>query len=86
MCAKGYWFILCRNCRKYNQEYLVNLIKKYIKPGKTIYGDQWADWITEGWNLSNIKSFNYIHKTVNHKLEFIEKFTGVRTTTIEGFF
>ena len=41
---------------------LIPIIKKYIRPGSTIFSDEWKAYDC----LPNIPSYNYVHRTVNH--------------------
>lgn len=68
---------------------LLPLIMKYIKPGSIIHSDCWKayNWIN---NLTNPDydvfeiPQHYIHKTVNHSIEYVNKTDSTHTNTIEG--
>jgi transposase-like protein len=53
------------------------IIKRYVKPGTTIYTDCW-----KGYN--NVKNIGYTHKTVNHSKHFVDPITKVHTQSIES--
>ena len=52
-------------------------IKKYIKQGSTIYTDCW-----KGYN--SLENNEFLHRTVNHSKEFVNKDDNTHTNTIEG--
>ena len=56
---------------------LLKNIKKYVKPGTTIYTDCWKGYV-------DLKENGYNHKTVNHKKYFKDPITYAHTNTIEG--
>jgi len=66
------------------RETLVPLIKKFIRPGTTIYSDQWKGYFSENFNLSHLEGFDFTHLTVNHNLNFKDPLTHVHTNTVEG--
>ncbi|EFN66847.1 hypothetical protein EAG_08499, partial [Camponotus floridanus] len=55
---------------------LLNVIKKWIKPGTTIMSDCWKSYKC----LSNE---GYVHLTVNHKMNFVDPTSGAHTQRIE---
>ena len=57
-------------------ETLVPLIMSIIRPGSTIYSDEWKAY-------QRLGQLGYVHKTVCHKKEFITP-DGVHTNGIEG--
>ena len=59
-----------------NAETLLPLIKKYILPGTTVVSDCWRAY-------SGIGGEGYEHKTVNHKLHFIDPTTKATTNHVE---
>ena len=56
---------------------LLPLIQKYVKPGTTIYTDQWSSY-------NDLQNRAFLHQTVNHTLHFVDPVTGVHTNTCEG--
>ena len=58
------------------EETLLNLIKGWIEPGTTIVSDCWKGYV-------NLSKHGYIHKTVNHSVEFVNE-EGFHTNKIEG--
>ena len=52
-------------------------IKKYVQPGSTIYTDCW-----KGYN--SLENNEFLHRTVNHSKEFVNKDDNTHTNTIEG--
>ena len=56
---------------------LVPIIKHYILPGTTIISDCWKAY-------STLSKEGYIHQTVNHSVEFVNKESGACTNTIES--
>ena len=64
------------------KETLLPMIRKYIKPGTTIYSDCWAAY-------SGIRDLNvqppYEHFTVNHRHNFVDPITQVHTNTVECY-
>jgi transposase-like protein/predicted nucleic acid-binding Zn ribbon protein len=58
-------------------ETLHDLIKLHVLPGSIIHTDGWRGYL-------GIDSHGYIHRTVNHSVEFRNSVTGVHTNTIEG--
>lgn len=61
-----------------NKETLLKNIKKFVKPGTTIYTDCWKGYF----DLK--KSNNYKHHTVNHSKHFKDPESGIHTNHIEG--
>ena len=59
------------------EETLLNLIKESIEPGTTIVSDCWKAYV-------NLSKHGYIHKTVNHSVEFVNE-EGFHTNKIEGY-
>ena len=55
---------------------LLNLIKEWVSPGTVIVLDGWKTY-------ANLGKHGYIHKTVNHSIEFVNK-EGFHTKKIEG--
>ena len=55
---------------------LLQVIKDWIKPGTTIVSDCWKAYV-------NLEKHGYIHKTVNHSMEFVNE-EGFHTNKIEG--
>ena len=55
---------------------LIPIIKQWIKPGTTILSDCWKAY-------HSLKSEGYIHRTVNHSIEFVTD-KGVHTNNIES--
>ncbi|KYN50227.1 hypothetical protein ALC62_04155 [Cyphomyrmex costatus] len=62
--------------RNRTAETLTSIIRHRILPGTTIYSDCWRAY-------SNLKNYGYIHKTVNHKNNFLDPDTKVHTQNIE---
>ena len=58
------------------EQTLLNLIKQWIEPGTTIISDCWKGYV-------NLSRHGYIHKTVNHSVEFVNE-EGFHTNKIEG--
>ena len=58
------------------EETLLNLIKKWIKPGTLIVSDCWKGYI-------NLQKHGYEHRTVNHSKEFVNEL-GFHTNKIGG--
>ena len=67
-------FIVTVEDRK--EETLLAFIQKWIRPGKTIVSDCWKGYI-------NLEKHGYVHKTVNHSVEFVND-EGFHTNKIEG--
>ena len=59
------------------EETLLNLIREWVAPGTVIVSDGWKAYA----NLW--KQYGYIHKTVNHSIEFVNK-EEFHTNKIEG--
>ena len=59
-----------------SEDTLLALIKEWIAPGTTIVSDGWKAY-------ANLSKHGYIHKTVNHSLEFVNE-EGFHTNKIEG--
>ena len=55
---------------------LLQVIKDWIEPGTTIVSDCWKAYV-------NLEKHGYIHKTVNHSMEFVNE-EGFHTNKIEG--
>lgn len=73
--ALGYMEIVAKRDAKT----LLKIIKKVAKPGSIIHSDQWRAY-------TNIeRELGFEHRTVNHKLNFIDKISGVHTQTIESY-
>ncbi|EPR77997.1 putative transposase [Spraguea lophii 42_110] len=60
-----------------NKESLNTLIKNNIKINTHVYTDMWKGYFDLG-------QIGYIHKTVNHSREFVNRENGVHTNAIEG--
>ncbi|XP_044167485.1 uncharacterized protein LOC122951546 [Acropora millepora] len=58
------------------EETLLNLIREWVAPGTVIVSDGWKAY-------ANLWKHGYIHKTVNHSIEFVNK-EGFHTNKIEG--
>ena len=58
------------------EETLLAFIQKWIRPGTTIVSDCWKGYI-------NLEKHGYVHKTVNHSVEFVND-EGFHTNKIEG--
>ena len=61
---------------KRDEQTLLPIIKKWIKPGTTIISDCWKAY-------TNLEKYGYTHKTLNHSEEFVNK-DGDSTNKIEG--
>jgi len=59
-------------------ETLIPIIQKYIKPGSTIFSDQWAAY-------RDLQRLGYQHHTVNHSQNFVDPTTGTCTNAIEAY-
>ena len=57
---------------------LISIIQQYILPGTTIRSDEWAAYSA----LRNDP--NYIHRTVNHSVHFLDPTTGRHIQNIEN--
>lgn len=62
-----------------NAETLEMVIKQFVKPGSIIITDCWRGYS----GLQSLKNQNYIHKTINHEVNFVDS-NGLNTNTIEG--
>lgn len=60
-----------------SRETLMSIILSRIKPGSIIWSDEWRAYRTLGDN-------NFIHNTVNHRVNFVNPETGVHTQNIES--
>ncbi|CAB9523254.1 Inherit from opiNOG: protein Hydra magnipapillata [Seminavis robusta] len=58
---------------------LIPLITAFVRPGSVIHTDQWKAYNRLGY----FADYNYTHKTLCHKKEFVAK-DGTHTQTIEG--
>lgn len=47
-----------------SEKTLLKHIQEWIEPGSTIVSDRWKAY-------SNLAKYGYIHKTVNHSIEFV---------------
>ena len=57
---------------------LIPLIKKFVKPGTTIYTDCWLAYF-------DFKNQGYEHKAVNHEFNFVRPDdSNIHTNSIEG--
>ena len=61
---------------------IIPIIHQFILPGTTIYSDQWAAY--NAINNNNNEPGRYIHKTVNHSVNFVDPITLVHTQNIEN--
>ena len=61
---------------KRDEQTLLPIIQKWIKPGTTIISDCWKAY-------TNLEKYGYTHKTLNHSEEFVNK-DGDSTNKIEG--
>ncbi|KCZ76961.1 hypothetical protein H311_02034, partial [Anncaliia algerae PRA109] len=57
---------------------LLPLLQWYVLHGTIIHGDEWSAY-------GNINSLGYVHKTICHKYEFVNKTNGVHTQHIESY-
>lgn len=55
---------------------LLNIIQANVRPGTTIHSDCWRAY-------RSLPEHGYIHRTVNHSLNFVDPETGTHTNTIE---
>ncbi|GBN39308.1 hypothetical protein AVEN_148385-1 [Araneus ventricosus] len=58
-------------------ETLIEITKKYVKPGSTVLTDCWVSY-------NGLTAEGYVHHTVNHSKNFKDPITGVHTNGIEG--
>lgn len=58
-------------------ETLTGIIKRWVKPGTTVHSDCWKAY-------SGMEQMGYIHKTVNHSREFLNRETGACINRIES--
>ncbi|GBN17481.1 hypothetical protein AVEN_112070-1 [Araneus ventricosus] len=58
-------------------ETLIEITKKFIKPGSTVLSDCWGSY-------SGLTAEGYVHHTINHSKNFKDPITGVHTNGIEG--
>ncbi|CAF1014941.1 unnamed protein product [Brachionus calyciflorus] len=58
---------------------LLNLIYKYVAPNSIIHSDCWASY-----NRIKRLDKNYVHRTVNHDLYFVDPVTRCHTNSIES--
>ena len=56
---------------------LIPIIKEYVLPGTKIISDCWKSY-------STLEEEGFVHGTVNHSIEFVNKDTGDHTNTIES--
>lgn len=73
----NYRLEICRN-NKRDADTLIVLIKKHVAIGTEIHTDCWKGYL-------NLKDHGYVHKTVNHTIEFVNSETGAYTQNIELF-
>lgn len=57
---------------KRDSKTLIPIIRRHIAPGSIIYSDSWRAY-------DALKYENYIHKTINHKQNFVNPRTGTHT-------
>ncbi|KCZ80574.1 hypothetical protein H312_02031, partial [Anncaliia algerae PRA339] len=69
-------FAICIPNKK--SEIILPLIEKHVLPGTKIYTDEHKSY-------QKLNSLGFIHGTVSHKYEFINKETRVNTQAIESF-
>lgn len=70
-----------------NKETLIPLIIKHIEIYSTIYSDSFSVYVNNRTTpkKSHLNQYGYIHKFVNHKIEFVNKlFQSIHTNTIES--
>ena len=61
---------------------LLPIIKQFILPGTEIHSDKWAAY----WGIVDIPiNPPYTHKTVNHKLHFVDPTSGTHTNNVECY-
>ena len=70
------FFVVCKDC---TADTLINLIKKYIRPGTHIVSDCWKSY-----NSIEDLGLGYTHDTVNHSKFFKDPNTGEHTNNIEN--
>ena len=56
---------------------MIPMIKEHVLPGSVIISDCWKAY-------SRLEEEGYVHQTVNHSKEFLNKETGAHTNTIES--
>lgn len=61
---------------KRDEQTLLPIIQKWIKPGTTIISDCWKAYC-------NLEKHGYMHRTVNHSIEFVNDY-GDSTNKMEG--
>jgi transposase-like protein len=59
---------------------LLPIIQRHVRPGTTIWSDEWAAYR----RVQQLPSVTQ-HQTVNHSIEFINPATGVQTQAIESY-
>ena len=62
-----------------NAETLLDVIRRYVKPGSYVITDCWAGYHTDG-----LLELEMLQARVNHTLHFVDPETGARTNSIEG--
>ena len=81
MRPKNLLWATCRLSRpEMQQPSLLPIIARTVRPGTTIWSDEWRAYSRVG-HLPGVTS----HGVVNHSLNFVEPVTGVHTQAIESY-